>query len=496
MRLAKLHKAILIEFFPLFLATIFVASFVFFMQYLWLYIDDFVGKEVSFTFYLQLFYYIALLHFPMSHPISIMTAGIITFGNLGERFELTAAKSAGISLYNIIKPIIVFGIISVFFIFFISETVYPYAHYKTFQLISSIRNQQPMMKIQEGIFNYDIPGYVIRVAKKDSKKNLLYGFMLYDHKTYENNRIVVTADSARITLTYDLKFLIIDLFHGSYYEEIEEFSISQKTVPYYINNFDYQQIVIPLKNFDFKKIDASFMRFQYEMLGIRDLIYKIDSLKQNYTNKRKFYLRAFLNNDFFRQKVMIVNASDSISLLRKLNLLDSLPYSSLKVPINLDSAISSQSISFQKSIVLTAISYAEEFYNRAMVYSFEGNSLRSWLVMHQITLYRKFVFSIACLIFVFIGAPLGSIIRKGGFGFPIIISTLLIIIYYLLFTIGEKLARSGTISAFNGSFLPLYVFIPLTLFFYYNAIRDNIIMHPEIIISNIKNFFTKFFKKI
>lgn len=493
MIIKKLHLVILKEFFPIFIAALAVTLFVFILQFLWLYADDLIGKEIGFSVLIELIYYLMLMNLLMAIPISIMLASIITFGNMGEHFELTAAKASGISLYKIMQPLINFSIGITFFLFVVADNLFPYATFQAWTLISGIRQQHPTMRFQEGLFNYDIQDYVIRVGKKNKKTNMLYNVTIYDHKNYDGNKLVVSADSGKIVVTNDLEFLIIDLFNGSQYEEVVEgYEQSDPKYPYHIDYFKNQRILIPLSNFQFKKADLSFVKQQYNMLTTKHLINKIDSLKVIYSKKKEYFVNVFMNNDIFKAAYRPKTSSDSVKYQEKMLVYNNIPPDEIKIPINIDSMMKVQPVNSQKSIILSARNFAENFNNRTTVYSYEVISRREWLAMHQVSLHRKFVYSLACLVFLFIGAPLGSIIRKGGFGMPVIISVVFVMIFYILITLGEKVAKSGTMSPLNSTWFVIYFFSPIAFYVYYKASKDSVIMHPEILFGNI----TKSLKKI
>lgn len=497
MIIKKLHKVILKEFFPIFIAALVVTLFVFILQFIWLYADDLIGKEVGFSVLLELIYYLMLMNLLMAIPISIMLASIITFGNMGEHFELTAAKASGISLFKIMQPLINFSIGITFFLFIVADNLFPYATFQAWTLISSIRQQHPTMRFQEGLFNYDIQDYVIRIGKKNKKTNMLYNLTIYDHKNYDGNKIVVSADSGKIVVTDDLDYLIIDLFNGSQYEEVnEDNEKSEIKYPYHIDYFKNQRILIPLSNFQFKKADLSFVKQQYNMLTTKHLINKIDSLKLTYNKKKEYFVNVFINNDIFKAGYRPKTSSDSLNYQEKMLVYNNIPAYKLKIPINIDSMIKAQPINYQKSIVLSAKNFAENFNNRTTVYSYELISRREWLAMHQVSLHRKFVYSLACIVFLFIGAPLGSIIRKGGFGLPVIISVVFVMLFYIFITLGEKIAKSGTMSSMHSTWFVIYFFGPIAFYIYYKASKDSVIMHPEILFGNIAKFIKKTFRTI
>ncbi len=464
------------------------------LQFIWLYADDLIGKGLQFKVLMELLYYLSMVNFTMALPIAVMIASIMTFGNMGEHFELTAAKSAGISLRKIMSPIFVLAIAFTIFSYFFSNNVFPYVTLKTYSLIASIRQQHPSLRIQEGIFNNDVDGYVIRVGRKSKTSEMMYDFLIYDHINYQGNKSVLSADSGTINVTDNLKYMIITLYNGEQYEELPEDQTNpdEFNYPYHIDDFEKQIVIIPLKGFDYKETDMSLYSQHYNILNVKQLNVKIDSLQMQYDKKIAYYERIMINNDILKNQIKFRTASDSTSFLAKINILNNIPPNELNVFFDIDSAFSSQTIHNQKEVLKVAQSNAENLYNRTNVFFQEFNSRREWLAEHKIAKNKKFVFALACFIFFFIGAPLGTIIRKGGFGLPVILAVILILIFYIILTFGEKLARDGVMTPFNGIWLGIYIYLPLEIYLFYKASTDSVVVNYDYYIDII----TKFFRKI
>lgn len=434
------------------------------------------------------------MNFTMALPIAVMLASIMTFGNMGEHFELTAAKSAGVSLYKIMSPVFAMAVFFTVFSFFFANNVFPYATLKAYSLISSIRQQHPSLRIQEGIFNYDVEGYVIRVGAKSKSSQMMYNFMIYDHLNYVGNKFVLTADSGTVKVTDNLKFMIIDLFSGQQYEELNEDVTDPEDFkyPYHIDQFNEQVVIIPLKGFDYKETDMSLYSQHYNILNMRQLNIKIDSLKFAYEEKIDYYQKIMINNDILKNQIKFRTSSDSIEYFDKIQVLNNIPPNQLNVFFDTDSAFSSLTLQGQKEILKVSVTNAENLYNRMNVFYQEFESRREWLAQHQIAKHKKYVFAFACFIFFFIGAPLGTIIRKGGFGLPTIISVLLILTFYVILTLGEKFARDGVMTPFNGIWLAVYIFLPFEFYLFYKASRDSVLLNYDY----YRDTFEKFFRAI
>ncbi len=436
------------------------------------------------------------MNFTMALPIAVMLASIMTFGNMGEHFELTAAKSSGISLYKIMAPIFFLAVAFTIGSFLFANNIFPYATLKAYSLISSIRQQHPSLRIQEGIFNYDVEGYVIRVGRKDRNSQMMYDFLIYDHVNYQGNKSVVSADSGTVNITEDLKHMIITLYDGMQYEEIKENVSDQednpRKYPYHIDEFKKQVVIIPLKGFDYQETDMSLYQQHYNILNLSQLNKKIDSLENTYQKKVDYYLRIMTHNDLLKYQIKLRTTSDTNKYADKIQKLNNIPPNQLNVFYDLDSAFSSKTLNQQKQILRTANTNAENLYNRINVFYQEFQSRREWLAEHKIAKNKKYVFAIACFIFFFIGAPLGSIIRKGGFGLPTIISVLLVLVFYVILTLGEKMARDGVVSPALGVWLPVFIFMPFEIFLFYKASTDSVVLNYDY----YREIFSKFFKKI
>lgn len=433
-----------------------------------------------------------LINLTMALPIAVMLASIMTFGNMGEHFELTAAKSAGIALYKIMSPIFFLAIIFTLTSYIFANNIFPYASIKVYSLVSSIRQQHPALRLQEGIFNYDVEGYVIKIGEKSKNSTMMYDFMIYDHITNEGNKSIILADSGTVMLTSNLKYMIITMYSGSQYSELKENNEEEKTYPYHIDEFDKQVFTVPLKGFDYKETDQAIYTQHYNMLNNRQINEKIDSLKEQFKQKIDYYYTISMHSDVLTNQIKLRTDVDSINYLQDIKKLNNIKGENLTVILNTDSIFNTYKIIKQKEIIKSTIALAEKSYNRLNVFFNEYEAREIWITEHIIAKNRKYVYALACFIFFFIGAPLGTIIRKGGFGLPTIISVLLILVFYILLTLGEKFAKDGTISGFNGMWLPIYIFVPFEIFLFYKASTDSVVLNYDQYI----NFFVKIFKKI
>lgn len=473
------------SFIPLFMMTFFICLFIVLMQFLWRYIDDLVGKGLEISVIVELFFYAALTMVPMALPLAILLASLMTFGNLGERFELMAIKAAGISLIKAMRPLIVFIILVAIGAFFFQNNVMPIAQAKMYSLLISMRQKSPELEIPEGVFYDQIPGYNIFVEEKNRETGTLYGMMIYDVSRgadLERVRIII-ADSGKMSITENKTHLFLKLYSGEQFENLRDQANASGNVPYRRESFSLKEILIPFDN-NFNRMDENNMRKQYVGKNISQLNHSIDSISSvvdSISNRISHDLRVYPYFSLPR----IRNEVEEETPVEK-----SVSYSVDRTNIvPFDSIISRLPASMQRSVFSQAASKAR---HRKQDYEFRSYSLQGDLKsirMHKIELQKKFTLSIACLIFFFIGAPLGAIIRKGGLGTPLVISVLLFIFYYVIDNSGFKLARDGSWSVWQGIWLSTAVLLPLGIFLTYKAKNDSSILNTDAYL----NFFRRFF---
>lgn len=472
------------SFLPLFLMTFFICLFIVLMQFLWRYIDDLVGKGLEITVICELFFYAALTMVPMALPLAILLASLMTFGNLGERFELMAIKAAGISLIRAMRPLIALIILIAIGAFFFQNNVMPVAQAKMYSLLISMRQKSPELEIPEGVFYDQIPGYNIFVEKKDRDKGTLYGMMIYDvSRGADLDRVrIILADSGKMSITEDKTSLFLKLYQGEQFENLSEQSNSSGNVPYRRESFSLKEILIPFDN-NFNRMDESNMRNQYVGKNIAELRQTIDSVTGRVDSIGLNIRGSFLRYPYFglqRVKTEFENGEPvEIRIKDDFNVKPDVPF---------DTLLNRLPTTMHRSVISQAISKARQ---RKQDYEFRAYTLEADLKtirMHEIELQKKFTLSIACLIFFFIGAPLGAIIRKGGLGTPLVISVLLFIFYYVIDNSGFKLAREGTWAVWEGIWLSTAVLLPLGIFLTIKAKNDSSILNKDAYM----NFFRRF----
>ncbi len=470
------------SFLPLFLMTFFICLFIVLMQFLCRYIDDLVGKGLEIGVIAELFFYAALTMVPMALPLAILLASLMTFGNLGERFELTAMKAAGISLLKTMKPLVALMVLIAIGAFFFQNNVLPVAQTKMWTLLYSMRQKSPEVEIPEGVFYDQLPGYNIYVKEKDHETGLLRDMMIYDvSRGFENVRVLL-ADSGRMAMTEDQTHLLLTLHNGAQFENLREQQAGNRAgnVPYRRETFDFKQIMVSF-DANFNRMDESGMRNQYVGKNIAELQATIDSVGQRIDSIGDIYAASikttpYVGVDYYAKEMRdgrVVKVPQGQVRLDK--------------PIDLDSLINVNNGSMARAYYNQALSKARrvrqdyEFKSIAM-----ADDLKT-IRRHGIELQKKFTLSFACIIFFFIGAPLGAIIRKGGLGTPLVISVLLFIVYYIIDNTGYKMAREGRLAVWEGMWLSSAVLLPLGVFFTYKAMNDSAVFNRDAYI----NFFTR-----
>jgi lipopolysaccharide export system permease protein len=481
----RLYWYVLKTFVGPFFMTFFICIFILLMQFLWKYVDDLVGKGLDTNIIAELLFYAAFGLLPFAFPLSMLLASLMTFGELGENYELVAMKSSGISLFRIMKPLMVVAIIITGIAFFFANNVLPHTNLRFTTLLISIRNQRPELVLKEGVFTSEIDGYSIRVGHKDKRTNTLHDILIYDHTNNKPNESVTIADSGYLKMTEDKNYMVMTLYDGeNFVEETNAPGSRSNTYPFRRDKFEKQVINIRVMNFNFQRRDESIYRNTFRMLNISQLKYAEDSLLIDYRARlRNFLLNTkYLNNLDRKISAMAVN-NDSLLLKLRME-----PYKTFSYDSLINSFESWNLLDAYQSAVYTARNNFQEINN--IENDLYGRKKR--INQHMMERHRKFSLSVAVLIFFFIGAPLGAIIRKGGLGMPVVVSVLLFIIYYIVSITGEKSAREDVWDMLAGMWFSSMIFLPVGLWLTYKAVSDSPVMSAETYV----NFFKKLNQKI
>lgn len=468
----RLHKFVIKSFLGPFFMTFFICVFILLMQFLWKYIDDLVGKGLDWAIVSELLMYAAFGLVPLAFPLAMLLASIMTFGNLGENYELVAMKASGISLFRIMRPLLVVAIIMTSIAFYFSNNILPKTNLKFYSLMFSVKQQKPEMVIKEGVFSNDMENYSIKVERKGKNNNMLYDVMIYNHSDNQGNVNVSISDSGKMEVTPDKKFMSITLYHGQNYTEEEEGRQSAaKRYPFRRESFQKQVINISMKDFEFNRIDEKRYAGASKMMNVSQLTSQGDSVFKDYKIRLWRYLTTFsYTSDINQQVSWLSNPNDSLRVDPKIKP-DSI--------VDFDKTIASMSTFEKEALYQRAISNVRTNSQLISQQVDDMYSRKKMLNSYAMEWHRKFTLSFACLIFFFIGAPLGAIIRKGGLGMPVVVSILMFIAYYILMITGEKFAREDAWSMMNGMWFASFVFLPIGIWLTYKAATDSGVMNME-----------------
>lgn len=466
-RIKKLDIFITKQFGLLFVGTFFICQFVLMMQFLWRYIDMLIGKGLSITVLAQFFWYMALMLVPQALPLAILLSSLITFGNLGESSELTAIKAAGISLMQTFRSLIVITVLIAVGSFYFQNKIGPDANLQLTQLMISMKQKSPELEIPEGIFYDGIPQSNIYVQKKNMDTGKLYGIMIYRMTDSYEDAAIILADSGMLQSTAEKKHLLLTLWSGEWFENMRSQELAgSASVPYRRETFVNKRIVIDFDG-DFSMTDVAGLSNDARGKSIGQIKHSIDSLDQVYDSiGRGFYRDA----QAIYYSIPHIVAKDSISIVRH----------AMAKPVNTDSVFDKLPAAQKQSVVNNAFSQVQSISNdlefRSMVTT-DGDRL---IRQHEIEAINKFTLALSCIIFFFIGAPLGAIIRKGGLGVPVIISVLVFIAYYILDNSGYRMARGGMWTVWFGKSLATAVLAPIAIFVTYKANNDSTVFNIDL----------------
>ena len=472
LRIKKLDIFILKSFCLLFTGTFFICLFIFMMQFLWRYVDELVGKGLEINVLAQFFFYSGLTLVPASLPLAVLLAALITFGNFGERFELLAMKAAGISLLNIMRPLIVFIAFVCCLSFYFQNVIGPTAQSKLWTLLLSMKQKSPEVDIPEGVFYDEIDGYNLYVKHKDRKTGMLYDVLIYNFDKGFENAQIIKADSGRLEMTADKQHLYLHLYSGEQFENLKSQNMNQRNVPYRREAFSEKHAIIEFDS-DFNMMDEGVMSNQSNSKNMRMLQTSIDSISARNDSVGRSYYNDAINSTYRVGTTM--SRADSARLVKE-----------RQQPINIDSIYRAGTLADRQRWLSAACNNAETVSND---WNFKKTNLESSdysLRRHMTAWHEKITLSLACMIFFFIGAPLGGIIRKGGLGMPVVVSVLIFIIYYIINNTGYKMARDGNWVVWMGMWTSTAILAPLGAFLTYKSNNDSVVLNADAYINWFK----------
>ena len=547
----RLYRFILKSFLPLFAMTFFIVLFIVLMQFLWKHIDDLVGKGLPLSLIGELFFYAGVAMVPMALPLAILLASLMTYGNFGEKFELTAMKASGISLVHSMRPLIILISFIAVGAFFFQNYALPSAQVKMYTLLFSIKQKSPELEIPEGVFYNQIPGYNLLVQSKDHETGMLYDVIIYDVTRGGDNATILLADSGRMAFTADMKYLFLHLYNGEQFENLREQRALDRNVPFRREIFLDKQVLIPF-DANFNRMDEGGIRSQYVGKNITELRHTIDSITNRIDSVGEFYANDLRMNAFpllrnpengnspfmemhakkkgknisqqsreeieQESKNPYVKNIDTTSVahgernittdksdvtkgataastgehlpkpapvsgtakVKEIKVEEEVAEETVEVlPLNMDSLILSVEQTRRAGLFDNALTLSKRHTNEVMFKSTTVADDKMIIRRHQIELLKKYTLSVACLIFFFIGAPLGAIIRKGGLGTPLVISVLLFLFYYIIDNAGYKMARDGRWEVWIGIWLSTFILAPLGIYVTYKAMNDSAVFNPD-----------------
>ncbi len=466
----KLYKLVLGTYLGPFILTFLITLFILVMQFLWKYIDEMVGKGLEWSIIIELLFYASANLVPMALPLAVLLSSIMTFGSMGEHYELVAFKSAGISLQKIMTPLIGFVLILSLGAFYFSNSIWPVANLKFASLLYDIRHKKPAIDIQDKVFFKEFDGFAIRVEKNDKKQNVMYDVLIYDHRDKKGNRKVIRAKEGVMQITPDEKYIEFILSDGHSYSDE-----GSKTQSHFRTNFEEEIIRFDLSTFKMERSDEERYKNNYKMLNLAQLSDQIDTLQEKLDNRVDVYENKI--NDYY----LLMQDSFSIPRLADIQVEED------SMSVISDLALAKQSVIFEQAI--NRCRSKKTFVNSILK---ETSSRSKYINRHDIERHRKFTLSVACLVLFFVGAPMGAIIRKGGLGMPVLISIAFFLIFHVSSITGEKLIKEGELSVATGMWIATFVLSPVGVFLTYKASTDSSLLDMDAysnIVRRLKGFF-------
>ena len=463
----KLDIFIAKQFGLLFFATFFICQFVLMMQFLWRYVDELIGKGLSLEVMAKFFWYMGLMLMPQAFPLAILLSSLIAFGNLGESSELTAIKAAGISLLQAMRSLTVIVIGIACFSFFFQEVIAPKAFVSFRQLLISMKQKNPEVESPEGIFYDGIPGSNLYVQKKDMNTGMLYGIMIYRMNGSYEDAAVILADSGRIQATEEKKHLLLTLYSGEWFENMRQSGLGvAANVPYRRETFSTKRIVLDFDS-GLDLVEAGFIAGDARAKSMGMILHDLDSIREfNDSVGHQFYFDACRST--FRRGMLA--KKDSAKVVKE----------AAKAETNIDTLYTRLTGEQKQRVIQTAANDAQVAISEMDFKVDYSDSLNREERAHMLEAINKVTLSLSCLIFFFIGAPLGAIIRKGGLGVPVIISVLVFIVFYILDNTGTKMARDDNWTVWFGKLLGTAVLSPIAIFFTYKANNDSVVFNIDL----------------
>ncbi|MFO7874436.1 MAG: LptF/LptG family permease [Bacteroidales bacterium] len=460
----KLHKLVIKSYIGPFIVTFFIALFILLMQFLWKYIDDLVGKGLEWYVISELLFYSSATFVPLALPLAVLLSSIMTMGNMGEHYELVAFKAAGISLRRVMWPMVMISLFLVVAAFFFSNNVLPMANLKSLSLLYDIRQQRPALNIQEGIYFHGIDNIVIRVDQKEDGGQTLKGINIYDHSEHRGNTNLTLAESGTMAITDDNRYLVLTLHNGSNYREAGNDNPLSRDRPFQRTHFEKQIRKFDLSMFELERTDEELFKSNFRMLNISQLISFEDSLSTELKNRKEAYVRNYKRR------------------LQNLPKVDNTDYEEIADEDKryIDHETIRESSISDRMVIHNTMELVRSNREHTQNSHNEFRQRERTLRRYQIEFHRKFTLSFACVVLFLIGAPLGAIIRKGGFGLPLVVSVLLFVGFHVISMMGEKFVREGVLEAHQGMWLSTVLLLPVGILLTVKATTDSSLLDFDI----------------
>ncbi len=471
----RLHRYILRAFIGPWVITFLLCVFILLMQFLWRYIDDLVGKGLDFSIILELMFYASFSLVPLALPLSGLLASIMAMGKFGETNELFAMKSGGVSLYKIMAPLVAFNIVISIAAFIFSNNIMPYTNLKMRALLFGIQQQRPEVIIQNGIFVEPADDIFIKVDQK-TRSNDLNGILIYDHRSTSTPNNVTMATSGNIMITEDNSMMVLELHDGTRHEDIKGSKYQHQS-----SKFERQITYLELDVTGIDKDNEEFFKGGYEMLNNQQLKYTMDSLYVALSDREQEICGNFKRFQIFRGMNDVYHTNMAYVYSKAPPLVITANDESVVSKIRIDTALSMMDNIQKEQVYEFAVNYSRSANTYLNIVTDEIDGTRRWIIRHEIEWYRKYSLSLACLLFCLIGIPLGSIIRKGGFGLSTVVSVFIFLLYYIISTTFESTVKELVTPTYIGMWVSSAILLPIGIYLVVAVANDNLRINPRVI---------------
>jgi len=500
--LKKLDKLLFFSFLPPFVVTFFIALFVLMMQYIWVYIDDIIGKGADFFMVLEFVFYLSISLVPWALPLGILISSVMLLGNLAERYELASMKSAGISLLRVMLPLIIFSVLIAIFSYTCSNYLMPIANLKFKSRLYDLRKQKPTLSLEQGVFNDDFQGYVIRIGEKGRDGQTIKDVLIYENNNNQTRYNQTMAESGQMFTTPDKQFMIMNLKNGRQYQEpIKTQEPNNPTAkkdqfPFVRISFKEWRKVFDLREFDISRTDESLFKGNQTMLSTGLLLKAIDSIQQKKEQKAIDFRIGLITNfaNLSNSRLIFEPGKVLPETLKQKNdakYTENYQWDTIKPFADAKDLLKGIEVSESKQIMARALATTKTIIDQAKGTITSVDKTQEAKSKFIFELNSKFTWAFVCIIFLFIGAPMGAIVRKGGFGYPILVAIIFFMIFIILTILCKKISESQAMSAVLASWLPCLVLMPIGIWLTIKSMNDAALMNLDVWEANIKKLFSK-----